>query len=354
MGPGLFRLLLASVVIAYHYSSLGLGHAAVYLFFILSGYWVYRMWEDKYRRTRSPYLTFVASRIWRLAPVFLLCSAMACATLMLMPLLIPTTLHFQPLRPNWRMISSVILLGYNSSAFQPLLPAWSLDIEMQFYLLAPFALIWMKRQPVIALAVVIGACGVLEMLYGQVLPTALPGYLPYFMMGMLAAQYPAFIHDKRYATGSLTAVLLLLAAFLLVPDLRSALITGSHPGPLYKYNDALNVAVALAATPFALSTVKNASGAFDKLMADLSYSVYLFHWIPNLVVMIYFPQLATKSHAIRAVGLSGVLAATYSVALLITFLVDRPANRARARFVRARTVSNPPKVSTIPTVADPA
>jgi peptidoglycan/LPS O-acetylase OafA/YrhL len=279
---------------------------------------------------------------------------MACAMFMLMPLLIAPAIQLHPITPSWGMLSSVILLGYHSSSFRPLLPAWSLDIEMQFYLLAPFVLIGMKRKPVAVYAVLIGACAAIAMLYDPAPQAALAGYLPYFMMGMLAAKYPAVIHDKRYAIGSLVALSLLLGAFLLAPDLRPVLLGGAHPGSLYQYNEALNVAVALVSVPFVLSTVKNASGPFDKLMADLSYSVYLFHWIPDLIVLIYFPQLATKSHAIRTVSLCGILVLTYSVALLITLLVDRPANRARARFVRARTVNHPAKVSTIPAAADPA
>lgn len=351
MGPGLFRLLLASVVVAYHYSSLALGHAAVYLFFVLSGYWVYRMWEDKYCRTRNPYLTFITSRIWRLAPVFLLCSALASSIFLLLPLLIKPAITLPPLKPDWSMISSVILLGYSTTTFHPLLPAWSLDIELQFYLLAPLVLIGMKRRPAAVVALVMGACVAIALRYEQV---QLAGYLPYFMIGMLAAQYPGFIHDRRYAMGSVLALSLLLATFLVIPGLRSVLIGGAHVGPLYKYNEALNVAVTLVSVPFVLSTVKNASGHLDKLMADLSYSVYLFHWIPDLIVAFYFPELATKSHALRAVSLLGVFVLTYSVALLITLLIDQPANRARARFVRARTLRNPAKASTIPAGADPA
>ncbi|MGA7776184.1 MAG: acyltransferase [Paraburkholderia sp.] len=351
MGPGLFRLLLATVVVVYHYSSLALGHAAVYLFFALSGYWVYRMWEDKYRRTRNPYLTFVASRIWRLAPVFLLCSAIASAIFLLLPSIFPPPGHFPPVKPNWGMISSVILLGYHTSTFHPLLPAWSLDIELQFYLLAPFVLVAMKRRPVATLAVVIAGCVATAMAYSY---TTLGSYLPFFLIGLLAAQYPAFIFDKRCAIGSLIALSLLLATFLLVPDLRSALIVGAHPGPLYTYNEALNVAVTLVSVPFVLSTVKNASGALDKLMADLSYSVYLFHWIPDLIVSFYFPELATKSHLVRGAYLGGVLIFTYGVSLMITLLIDRPANEARARFVRARKVTGPAQVSTISPAADPA
>jgi peptidoglycan/LPS O-acetylase OafA/YrhL len=301
MGPGLFRLLLASVVVVYHYSSLSLGHTAVYLFFVLSGYWVYRMWQDKYCRTRNPYLTFVVSRAWRLAPVFLLCSALACAIFQLLPLLIPPAIYFPPARLNWGMVSSVILLGYDTSPFRPLLPAWSLDIEMQFYLIAPLVLVAMRSRPVAAIPVVIGLCAV-AMLSEQ-LPLA--SYLPYFMIGMLAAQYPTFVFNKRYMIASLIAVSFLLATFLLVPGLRSALIVGTHVGPFAKYNEALNVVVAVVSVPFVLSTVKNASGTFDKLMADLSYSVYLFHWIPDLIVERYFPELATKTYAVRAISLLG-------------------------------------------------
>src|SRR5262249_50667477 len=74
-GPGAFRWLLALTVLAHHTTPLRLGAWAVYVFFILSGYWITRMWDEKYRRTRLPVLTFLVSRWWRLAPVLVCCMA---------------------------------------------------------------------------------------------------------------------------------------------------------------------------------------------------------------------------------------------------------------------------------------
>jgi peptidoglycan/LPS O-acetylase OafA/YrhL len=338
MGPGFFRLLLASVVVIFHYSGFALGHTAVYLFFVLSGYWVCQMWERKYAHTRNPWLTFVLSRAWRLAPVFLLCSALACAMVWLQIFLLPHTVHAAS-RDGlfWAVLPSVILLGYNSSWFIPLLPAWSLDIEMQYYLVAPLLLAALKRKPIIVVFLTIAASVAFTVLHGH--PT-LAAYIPCFLAGMLAARYPTFASSKRYVIGSAVATIAVIATPLLVPELRSLLLGGAHPGPFYQYNELLNVVVTLTCLPFALSTVKNRSGKTDQLMADLSYSVYLFHWIPHQLVDQYWPGLAQEPRSDRALVLGVVIAATYVVSILITLFVDRPANRARARFVHRRLVAD--------------
>ena len=51
-GPGAFRFFLASLVVVQHVSRLSLGHPAVLLFFMLSGYWVSRMYAERYSARR--------------------------------------------------------------------------------------------------------------------------------------------------------------------------------------------------------------------------------------------------------------------------------------------------------------
>lgn len=335
MGPGLFRLLLATVVVIFHYSSFSLGHAAVYLFFVLSGYWVYQMWERKYAHTRNPYLTFAISRVWRIAPVFLLCSALACAMVWLQ-IRLETTHGTAPSGMFWAMLPSAILLGYNSTWFTPLIPAWSLDIEVQFYLVAPLLLVMLKYKPATVFLLLAAAGAAFTTLYGH--PT-LAAYVPCFMVGMLAAQFPALASRRRFVNASLAATIALIATPLIVPAWRSLLLGSGDPGPLYRYNELFNVIVTLACLPFALSTVNNRSGKADQLMADLSFSVYLFHWIPHELVNQYFPALAKEPHLERAVWLCVIFVVTYALSVLITLAVDRPANRARARFVRNRLVA---------------
>ncbi len=76
-GPGLFRLLLAEVVFIHHLSRFACGTAAVYVFFSLSGYWIYQMYTRRYSKARFPYLTYLISRAWRLLPTFWLISLLA-------------------------------------------------------------------------------------------------------------------------------------------------------------------------------------------------------------------------------------------------------------------------------------
>lgn len=70
--PGAFRLLLATIVVQHHYGSYALGTMAVLIFFMLSGYRIYQMYDRKYSQATSTYLTFIVSRVWRLLPIFYL------------------------------------------------------------------------------------------------------------------------------------------------------------------------------------------------------------------------------------------------------------------------------------------
>ena len=79
--PGAFRLILALVVFLHHTTNFNLGMSAVLVFFVLSGYWVAVMWTEIYSKTTSAYWTYLVSRIWRVLPVFALCSAISWALL---------------------------------------------------------------------------------------------------------------------------------------------------------------------------------------------------------------------------------------------------------------------------------
>src|SRR5215469_4872256 len=129
-GPGVFRLSLALLVFLNHTSRVDLGFSAVLIFFLLSGYWIFSMWTTRYSKARQPYATFFVSRMWRLLPAFLLCSAIAWSLAILND-------EVPPLG-NWlyQLVPNLIIIGYGLD-WQPNVPAWSLDIEVQFYLIAP-------------------------------------------------------------------------------------------------------------------------------------------------------------------------------------------------------------------------
>ena len=135
--PGLFRLCLAAVVVVDHTLPIQLGLAAVYLFFALSGYWVYAMWHQEYLKTRAPYATFLISRFWRLFPVYFL----SLVILVLVASMFGKSCLDPPGLKKLGLLrfyfSNLFLFGVARVKDKINLPAWSLDIEMQFYCIAP-------------------------------------------------------------------------------------------------------------------------------------------------------------------------------------------------------------------------
>jgi len=272
--PGAFRLFLALLVMVDHFSSIGWGAAAVYTFFLLSGFWIFTMWSGRYRLSRQPYLTYLFSRVWRLAPVMVLVSLI---TLLLYPQIgipITTVVPGNPLR---LAASTIFLLGYAALPYSPVGSAWSLDVEMQFYIIAPllaWALIAWKRGTLLILGAAIG-CSLLCALV--VKAYILPCYIAFFVAGMIAAQMRW--HPSETLSLVSSAVTVALVVGVLVSPWRGILIGGSHVTALYAYALPFNVALAVTIIPFAIATTRRSSDTVDRMMADLSYIVYLQHWI---------------------------------------------------------------------------
>ena len=125
LGPGLFRVMLALMVVASHMSNLEIGRPAVFIFFILSGFWVMRMFCEKYHSNRTV-LPFYLSRLLRIGLPFLAAFLIYWSVLLA---------QGTPLDPS--LAKGLLLLGVASHHQDVLGISWSLDIELQFYLMIP-------------------------------------------------------------------------------------------------------------------------------------------------------------------------------------------------------------------------
>ncbi len=182
--------------------------------------------------------------------------------------------------------------------------------------------------------VVISFAGLVGLvLYGE--RTLLP-YLPFFLLGILVARFDKLQPSLLAATSSALTVVFILVFFTVIPALRATLFGGAHPGPLFVYNTPLNVLVALLAMPYAMHTVARPSRKLDRLLSDASYSLYLFHWIPVLILGHYFPWISKSGMIERASWTLLALAMTYAISFGITLWIDRPINERRTRFVKGR------------------
>lgn len=243
--PGLFRLALATIVVVTHFSRLELG-AAVDLFFVLSGFWICRMFMAKYQRARRPGLVFVASRALRIYPVFLLFNGLA---LLLHLALRDATAQGQSLLD---VIPNTLIIGYASLPYAPLNPAWSLDMELQFYLLVPILfpqLEALTKYRIVILPLVLGIGGAYIALYlnsDTGTPTMLP-YAGFFALGMVAARSGPV--PPVLAGASAAALAASVLALLGAPVLRGLVIHGLDAAE-FAWNPAVNVALALVAAPW--------------------------------------------------------------------------------------------------------
>jgi peptidoglycan/LPS O-acetylase OafA/YrhL len=331
-GPGLFRLFLALLVFVHHTTRLALGNCAVFIFFSLSGFWIYKMYTGRYAKARQPYLTYLASRFWRLYPTFWLISILILAFVYLRG---KFATIYQADHLSHFVLSNCFIFGYSSLFPRPIIPAWSLDIEMQYYIIAPVFAILLMRRIVRPGWMLLAVCAVslCSAATGNKIPIL--SYLFFFLIGMTAASTSWQPSRKLVTTSSFFG--LLLIAMCIISPWREILLIGLHRTPLAAYNVHANLILAVLAAPYAIYTTTQKGFAADEMFGDLSYVVYLLHWAGAM----WFGSVSgSQSRRLQAAGIAWFLVLALSVAIWKYF--DKPINRMRARWVRSRIQQTAP------------
>lgn len=311
--PGLFRVALATAVVLSHLSNFEIGRPAVFAFFALSGFWVMRMYDEKYAAAGGAGVFFLSRwlRIWLpfLAAYlgFLLVKAVVFSEF------------------DARQLASLGILGIATSENDVLGVSWSLDIELQFYLLVP--LIWAVLKaldtndrasvwPMLLAALPLTALGWWLGL-GHGIWTVL-AYLPGFLAGLL-------IWHSRWRP-SLGFALLSIAAFLvaglivwLLPDTRAYLLKDA-PNTLHE--DWFGMAWVGLLIPFIAFNVRQRSDWLDQHLGNFSYALYITHW-PVIWIVRNATQLQGAALKLVALAAVAIIAVTFYVA------IDRNTERLR-------------------------
>lgn len=157
---GVLRLLLALAVVFSHAGgswsgfSFGNGRIAVQTFYMISGFYMSMVWNEKYAFQTNPIRTFYISRALRIYPLYFL--VLAISILMALYLWADSTAQFPVLNPAdstlawsalfWVYLTQITLIGMETSVFYGLdgywmsPVAWTLGLELTFYLLVPYLL----------------------------------------------------------------------------------------------------------------------------------------------------------------------------------------------------------------------
>lgn len=289
---GLLRYLLAVCVVAAHTAPIFNipfipADVAVQAFFIISGFYMAFILEEKYGYGWSQYWLFISNRWLRLLPLywFLLYGAVLLSALVLFLFNKGILVQFfeyshqlSPMTLAFLVISNVMILGQDSILFMgkdmtPTLhsfvfipQAWSISIELMFYLIAPiiFAKGW--RLPFIIMLASFGIRWLLIMqglTYDPWTYRFFPSELGFFMMG-----YFSYLLYKKLAWIKRN-----LSLWQMYGGIVSSLMIF---GWLFTYTSSwqwLFFLLIMAALPVLFSSSNN----MDRLLGELSYPVYLSH-----------------------------------------------------------------------------
>jgi len=314
---GFFRFFLAALVVASHMGTtfwgLNPGVSAVVVFYFLAGSVVMRLWQRLQSADGSTALPFLIDRFWRIAPMYYFILAVALAVWIAgaesyflsglgsgsILAQLAGNLFVVPL--NYYMYT-----GIDTATLIP--PAWSLAVELQFYLLMPVLFLGPRW-----LFVAFGASLVLfSLAQGPWLNTdvfgyrLLPGVLFIFLCGaLLESHYPARKKLIWLVWGGISAFALVL--FLLLPQWHAPFNREVALG------FALGVPLVVA---FARLHFRGAMYQANRYAGVLSYGVFLGHF-----PVIWLYEIATPG---AEQSFLAVLAGSALLAIAGHFLVEKP------------------------------
>ncbi|MFJ2362190.1 acyltransferase family protein [Pseudomonas sp. NPDC087697] len=310
---GSYRLLLAILVAISHMgktvAGLNPGVIAVISFLIISGFVMTSLIERNYN-TPEKIRLFYVDRALRLYPQFLLYFVASCAVIYF---LLPGTPQAAALTAK-NIVTSlpIVPLGfymYGITVPEILPPAWSLGLEMCFYLVIPFLIIFKGRDLAFALSVTVfvAACfGAINTdVYGYRL---LPGVLFIFLCG--SYMYKAQAKGRVIAAGTALVAVLLFLAIMTGVVLR------------LPFNAEVTAGIALG-IPAVFLLTKLKFHRVDEFFGNISYGVFLNHFVVMYFLRAFWP-VEYGAHIVTA-----VLVMSFVLSGVSYYYVERPALRLR-------------------------
>jgi peptidoglycan/LPS O-acetylase OafA/YrhL len=355
---GLMRFLLATAVVVNHITFMDPdaaniplipGTTAVEVFFSISGFYMSLILTGKYHDCR----TFYVNRFLRLYPVYLTVTLATWAWF----LFVWRYLGKQPtndwidayqhmswwqvallVASNWTMVGQDIATSFffnpdegfsfflfshhagptHGARFLTIYPAWSIGLEIWFYLIAPF-LVPLRSRWIVLIGVVSITLNSVMAKFGLQTYTFFPSQLFFFMAGMLL--HRAYVAkslenvDRRIAFGALIIVVALFLSFDRLPK------------PIH--TEYVIYATLIPAIPllFAL-TGKN---RIDIALGNLSYPIYIVHVLIINVADNLLHHVNVKWNVEIAFI---IIVAVVVTSMILYVVIEKPVDEIRQRLVK--------------------
>lgn len=342
---GCLRLFLALTVLDWHYRFANprlfpFSYSAVCCFFVISGFYMSLVINEKYGTTALGLRSFYANRALRLYPI----NVAVLAALVLtgyfglteaygpflpsvpMPLSerLTAILNQVLIFPNV-LLQNLLLLptaDYDNLVFGQL---YTVGLEIMFYSIAPLIVTRSARFlcgfALVAALFHFGLHGVLALPSRPWQYEFFPGVLIFFLMGCLSYRLLVVIRTWHYR--KLLGLLSLPVFLLYCLWAHNATVADFTNGPkvfgLY--------VLTMVMVPFLFQA--SSSSYWDRLIGDLSYPLYAIHYLVGLI-FVGVPGTGSPEQAMK------VLLASLVGSVLLLLCVDYPIERVRRRLAAAR------------------
>lgn len=330
MSVGYFRFILALIVCSNHLSSFGgAGRYAVFSFYILSGFLMTTILNEKYGLSPSGIGRYALNRLLRIYPIYLLALSLAIASLFYFnnesSVSIEPTFTLPTDSLSW--VKNILLIGMNFMHMERVIPpAWTLYVEVSFYMIIPLVMllgrkaIWIWFIGSVAYHIFLLTSGSYPNFdWNQRYGTVMAGSLG-FSLGCLASTYKNRIIISPVAgLLSLTAIAFIhiFAAWGFGEQVSS--IRQFFTSVIFNY---LNLVCSSIAVLFLFSRKES---SLSRKTGDFSYPLYLVH-IPCCYIVFMASGYQARSTYLFLSSMALSLIVSY---LLI--LVERRVNVIRRR-----------------------
>ena len=344
---GLLRFILAVCVVASHTGPfLGIkwmeGSNAVVAFFIISGFYMSLILNEKYTGEKSSYGLFIGNRLLRLMPIYytiLIAHLILCGisficnddalslqgyidhgselhfngwVLMIfcnLFILGQDTLYYLHLSNDNGLIWSV-KDGLPTTWLILIMPAWTLSIELFFYLIAPFILRVQKRI-IITFILVLSLmvyCRIMGADLGDITKSQFVSYLIYFLAGGIA-----WLLYKKIKQADISKSICKIIFIIYL----CCLFAFPYLFPANEMQIQLFYVITFLTVPFIFFLTKN--WKWDAIIGEYSYPVYITHIMVNDILKFF--GIDKAGHA--ALNLLITVAISYLLIRLIAEPVER-------------------------------
>lgn len=362
---GILRFLLALSVIAVHVGPIfGLrfvpGPIAVQTFFIISGFYMSLILNEKYIGHVNSYKLFITNRLLRLYPLYLLILTISIFTYTVIFVLSDHKTF--PVLQNYKDINGsisayllltfsnlfivgqdiIMFLGFHTSTetlffttnfwnTSPMLwtllflpPAWSISMELTFYFLAPLLL---KKSRSIVVSVILLSILIRVFTYYSLKLTDdpwtyrfFPNEITFFLLGYFSYQIYIFL-KKRQISLWLSNLILLSVIFFTLD------YSYIHIGPVVIFqfccSDLLYFLMIVLFVPFLFNHLK--SSKIDRFLGDLSYPIYLSHWVVSTAVWMSTNESLKNAWSVALI--------TICLSIVLNVFIAAPVEKYRQRRV---------------------